>query len=579
MKLKHKAALVIGTSTLAFLACTSFAALRIPWLTHALVTIAFGVSIYLASEFFLLKRIRQLEVALDQQDIEHPIPLAPEAGEDEITEITSQVNNLITAIQANSKHFNQEVHERTVNLEQDIERLKSEVTAHRLTERRLQADKDCLTQIAKYDDLTSLPNRVFFNEILNKSLNHARRRQKHLAILLIDLDRFGQISSQLGQAKCDIISKEIGKRLTSSLRTEDVVAKLDEDEFGILLNDIGKPKFASTVAEKILAVCSQPMKVDDFEFSLTASIGICIYPNDGLALEDLLRNADSALYKAKQGGGNNYQFHTDELDLEAREYIQLGAALREALNNNELILYYQPKLRVRDGNITSVESLMRWEHPALGIIQPSKFIPLAEETGLIMKIGEWAIREACRTAKYWQDEGYQHISVSVNLSTRQFHHPDTPKMIANALRMTGLNPQYLEFEINEHTVMDNMELSTAILENIKNTGVKISIDHFGTGYTSISHLKQIPVSAIKIDQTFIRGVPNNPDDCAIVQAIISLAHHLGLEVIAEGVESAEQVMYLSELNCDLVQGYFLSHPQSAQKVVSQFTKLRDEALV
>lgn len=579
MKLKHKAALVIGTSTLAFIACTSFAALRIPWLTHALVTIAFGALIYLASEFFLLRRIRQLESALDQQDIEHPVPLAAEAGEDEITEITSQVNNLIATIQANSKHFNQEVHERTVNLEQDIERLKSEVTAHRLTERRLQADKDCLTQIAKYDDLTSLPNRVFFNEILNKSFNHARRRQKHLALLLIDLDRFQQVRSKLGQAKCDAISKEIGKRLTGALRTEDVVAKLDDDEFGILLNDIGKPKFASTVAEKILAACALPIKVDDLELSLTASIGICIYPNDGLALEDLLRNADSALYKAKQGGGNNYQFHTNELDLEAREYIQLGAALREALNNNELILYYQPKLRVRDGDITSVESLMRWEHPALGIIQPGKFIPLAEETGLIMKIGEWAIREACRTAKYWQDEGYQHISVSVNLSTRQFHHPDTPKMIANALRMTGLNPQYLEFEINENTVMDNIELSTAILENIKNTGVKISIDHFGTGYTSITHLKQIPVSAIKIDQTFIRGVPNNPDDCAIVQAIISLAHHLGLEVVAEGVESAEQVMYLSELNCDLVQGYFLSHPQNAQKVVSQFTKLRDEALV
>ena len=579
MKLKQKAILIIGSTTVAFIACTSIAAIRIPWLTHAIVTIGFAALTYLACEYFLLKRIRQLELALDQQDTENPTPLAPEAGQDEVTEITSQVNHLIETIQNTSKSFNQEVHERTVNLEQDIQRLKSEVSAHQLIERRLRADKDCLTQIAKYDDLTSLPNRVFFNEILNKSINHARRRQKHLAILLIDLDRFKQINARLGQAQCDIVLKEIGKRLISTLRTEDVVAKLDDDEFAILLNDIGKPKFASTVAEKILAVCSHPMKVNDYEFTLTASIGISVYPNDGLSLEDLLRNADSALYKAQQGGGNNYQFHADELDLEAREYIQLGAALRDALNNNELILYYQPKLRVRDGNITSVEALMRWEHPALGVIQPSKFIPLAEETGLIMKIGEWAIREACRTTKYWQDEGYQHLSVSVNLSTRQFHHPETPKMITNALRMTGLNPQYLEFEINENTVMDNTEFSTAILENIKNTGVKISIDHFGTGYSSISHLKQIPVSAIKIDQTFIRGVPNNPDDCAIVQAIISLAHHLGLEVIAEGVESAEQVMYLSELNCDLVQGYFLSHPQSAQKVVSQFTKLRDEALV
>lgn len=267
------------------------------------------------------------------------------------------------------------------------------------------------------------------------------------------------------------------------------------------------------------------------------------------------------------------------MDVEAREYIQLESALRKAIHNNELALYYQPKLHLKKGSVIGMEALIRWEHPVLGIIDPVRFIPIAEETGYIMQIGEWALYEACKMNKYWQDEGYEHLTISVNLSPKQFHHPHIADVIAKILTQTKLNPRYLEIEINEKTIMENSGASGKQLANIKATGVVISIDHFGTGYTSISHLKQFPISILKIDQSFIKGIPNIPNDLAITNAFISLAHNLGLAVVAEGVETAEQVQYLSNQSCDIVQGYFLSHPLPASKIVLQLKKLQDEVLI
>ncbi len=436
-----------------------------------------------------------------------------------------------------------------------------------------------LSQLAHFDELMGLPNRIFFNNILNKTINYAKRHKQILAVLIVNLDKFKNINKQFTHSTANEILKDIGMRFKNALRAEDILAKLDGDEFIVLLSGIGKPKFASTVAKKLLNACSEPLNIEAKSITVTASIGICIYPNDGLSLETLLDHVNVALSNVKKSGGNNYQFYAKELDIEARAYLQLENDLRKAINNNELMLYYQPQILLKQGNITGVEALIRWAHPQLGLIDPEKFISIAEETGLIIPIGEWALYEACKMNKHWQQEGYEHVTVSVNLSQKQFYHPDIANMIANVLSKTGLNPHYLEIEITETIVMNDMELTTHILNKIKNTGVKISIDHFGTGYISVRHLKQIPISAIKIDQTFISGIPNLPNDMAIVNAFIALAHNLGFEIVAEGVESIEQAQYLAAQNCDMIQGYFLSYPVPAEKIISQFKELRDRILM
>jgi diguanylate cyclase (GGDEF)-like protein len=413
-------------------------------------------------------------------------------------------------------------------------------------------------ELSHNDNTTGLPNHLFFNEILNKTINYANRRHQLFALLLISFEDDNITTSKLN---------EFGVYLSSTLRNEDILAKLDGNEFVVLLNDIGKPKFASAVAEKILK-----------HSNITTHIGICIYPNDGESLNELFDNAEKALFKASMTGQSGYQFHTHEMDLEAREYIQLDSALRNALQNNELLLYYQPRMHVKQGKITGIEALIRWSHPEHGLINAGQFIPLAEESGLIMKIGEWALLEACKINKYWQTEGFEHINVGINLSTKQFYHPDIIGIIQRALKESNLDPQYLEIEITEGIVMTDIEAAEKIFNSIKATGVQISIDHFGTGFTSISHLKRFPVNNIKIDKSFIKGVPNIPNDTAITNAFIALAHNLGLAVIAEGVETAEQVQYLASQQCDMVQGYFLSHPVPAQKIELQLDKIIDRVI-
>lgn len=430
------------------------------------------------------------------------------------------------------------------------------------------------TTSTHYDVVTSLPNRAFFNALLNKSISYAKRHQHILAILLIEVE-MGNIDAPLR----DELLKEIGSKFAKTLRSEDTLAKLDGNEFVVLLTDINKTKFASTVAEKILQARAEPFAVNGQYRHVTARIGISIYPSDGDTLEDLLKYADSALYKASLQKANSYEFYTESMSIEARAFIQIEHDLRNAIKNHELTLYYQPQLNIKKGKITGIETLLRWEHPEHGLILPNTFIGIAEETGLIMQIGEWVIHEACRISKYWQTEGYEHVTVSVNLSPKQLYHPNLFNIITNALNEHQLNPKFLELELAEKIVMDDADAVATILDKIKTTGVQLSIDHFGTGYISVSHLKRLPISTIKIDQSFIKGIPNNPNDLAIVSAFISLAHHLGLAAVAEGVETEDQVYFLSDQHCDIIQGYFLSHPLPAQKIKLQLNKLSDETLL
>lgn len=428
-----------------------------------------------------------------------------------------------------------------------------------------------------HENTTELPNRVHFNEALNKSISYAKRHNKIAAVLVLDVEIIEGVSMVRSELTANAI-KEIVKNFSRVLRNEDMLAKLDGNEFIILLHDIGKPKFASAVAEKLLLAISSGVYVDYKGLILKANIGVCICPNEASTLEEVIEKTYTALYRAKSMAGNNYQFYTKELDAEAHHYINMKSDLQKAIKNNELILHYQPKMNIKKGSTVGVEVLIRWMHPTLGLLTPDKFLDVAEDSGSIIPIGEWALREACKVNMHWQSEGYEHLTVAMNLSTKQFYHPGLLNTLTSILNDTKLNPNYLELEINEETIMRDLEKTAKIMQNIFDLGVQISIDHFGKGYTSISHLKHLPVSTIKIDRGFISGVPLNPNDSAITSAIIALAHYLGIAALAEGVENVEQLQYLSQQNCDMVQGYFLSYPLPIETVTQHFRKISDRAI-
>lgn len=406
--------------------------------------------------------------------------------------------------------------------------------------------------------------------MLEKTINSARRHKKILAILAIDIAELKSNNN---------ILEELTNRFSKVLRTEDIISRLDDNTFIILLTEISKPKYASTVADKLLNACTAPIVINNQTLTPMTSIGICIYPNDGDDVDTLLNHAFAALKAVKQAGGNTYQFFSQEIDTEAKEYSIQKAALANALASNDLSIVYQPKLHIKRGNIFGVEALLRWNHPEFGTISAPNIIALAEESGLISKLGEWMLTEICKANKHWQDEGYEHIVVSINLSPKQFYLPNLASTISSILNITELRPNFLELEINEDTVMGNIDITASILDNLKETGVQLSLDHFGIGYTSISQLKKFPINSVKIDSSFIQGVPFTPNDVAITNAFIALIHNLGLDVIAEGVETEEQVQYLTAQGCDVIQGYYIGQPLPADQITIYFTKLMDKVLI
>lgn len=574
MNLGQRLTLIIFVTLGIWIACTFLPIFQYdPILRIATITFL-CLFMLLLTNLWIIDPIRQLNQELNKNQL-----LTELKGNNELTEIRRKLNTRIKASHESMSH------ERLKMLEKTNTKLAEELDHLALYYNKMQGgpnaknkQQSTLPKLAHYDELTSLPNRIFFNEILNKSISHAKRHHTISALLLIDINDFKIINVAYGNEIGDLVLKEIANRLSNSLRSEDILARLEGDEFIILLNGIGQAKFASSVAEKIINICANPFKIEDKVLQIKISIGISIYPNDGDSLEDLLKHADKALITAKSNLNNAYQFYTDALDKEARTFKTLDTALKKSIKNNELMLYYQPQLNLKTGRIIGIEALIRWNHPEFGMVNPSIFIPIANETGFIMEMGAWALREACRLNKHWQDEGYEHMSVAINLSAQQFHHPDITKIIQGALDETHLSPDYLQLEINEATVMNKVEESSIILSAIKKTGVQIAIDHFGIGHTSISYLKKFPINTIKIDQSYIKGIPLNPEDMAITNAFISLGHPLGLTVIAEGVETAEQVEYLTEQNCDIIQGYFLSHPMPEEKIEKQFSKISDEVL-
>jgi diguanylate cyclase (GGDEF)-like protein/PAS domain S-box-containing protein len=425
-------------------------------------------------------------------------------------------------------------------------------------EAALRDSEEQLRQLAHYDNLTGLPNRVLFLDRLQQALSQARRNHWTMAVMFLDLDRFKNVNDTLGHGAGDVLLMQVSKRLAGCVRSGDTVGRLSGDEFAVALSNLSHPDDAGLVAQKMMAALSRPFDLDGKEVFASASIGITLFPTDSTDQESLIRNADTAMYRAKEMGRNRVQFYTPEMNARAMEKLNLENSLRHALQRGEFLLYYQPKASLANGEVTGVEALLRWQRPELGMTSPVDFIPMLEETGLIIPVGEWVIRTACAQIRAWQSAGIRPIPVAVNLSARQFQASDLGATIARILEEEGIEHHLLELEITESSLVDNTEEAARTLEFLNSLGVRVSIDDFGTGYSSLSYLKRFPLDALKIDSSFVRDITTDPDDAAITKAIITMAHSLELAVIAEGVETEQQLNFLSANGCDQIQGYFFS---------------------
>lgn len=427
--------------------------------------------------------------------------------------------------------------------------------------------------LAYYDPLTSLPNRVLFGDRLGQALAASRRGGGKVVLLFLDLDRFKSINDSLGHAAGDSLLQSVADRLKLCIREMDSICRQGGDEFMVLLPGIEKREDVATITQKILAAMSDPHYIEGRNLVVSFSIGISIYPADADTPEALIQNADAAMYHAKEHGRNNFQFFTPDMNAEALDLLSLEADFRRAMVNGELQIYYQPQIDNATGAIVGVEALARWLHPERGFVPPSRFVSIAEESGLIGQLGEWVLRTACAQNRKWQEDGIVKIPVAVNLSALQFHQKDLVELIVGILHETGLEPRYLELELTEGIIMKNAESTIATLNALKKAGVLLSIDDFGTGYSSLSYLKRFPIDKLKIDQSFIRDIATNENDALITTTIISMGHNLRFRVIAEGVETAEQISFLKEHQCDETQGYFVSTPLPPEEFAS-FIKSR-----
>lgn len=426
--------------------------------------------------------------------------------------------------------------------------------------------EDKLIKKSNYDPLTNLPNRFLFRDHVGFMLAHARRNDQILALLLLDLNRFKVMNETLGFHAGDAILIDTADRLKKALREVDAVFRLGNDEFAIILEEVSKIEDAAKVAKKILRIFSIPFKLSSYEedFYISAAIGISIFPQDGSGFEELIKNAETAMYRAKELEQNNFQHYSPAMNATTFEHLTMEHQLHKALEQQDFVVYYQPIIDIKTYTIIGAEALVRWAHPELGLVSPAEFIPIAEETGLIVPIGEYVMRSACEKTKEWQNKGFRKLRISVNLSARQFQQYDLIQKIEIILLLSDLKPSSLELEITESLGMKNAEQSIKTLNELKVKGIKISIDDFGTGYSSLSYLRKFPIHNLKIDQSFVRDIGEDPDSETIASLIISMAHTLKLKVIAEGVETEKQLSFLKGQKCDMFQGYIFSKPVPAE---------------
>jgi diguanylate cyclase (GGDEF)-like protein len=423
-----------------------------------------------------------------------------------------------------------------------------------------------LAFLAHYDHLTGLANRALFRDRLNQSLARADRNKNQVALMFLDLDNFKAVNDTLGHDAGDLLLQGVSERIRRCVRKTDTVARLGGDEFTVILEGITSMQQPAMVAQKILDSLLMPFNLSGHEVFITTSIGITIYPSDSETIKDLLKYADRAMYRAKEQGCNHYQFYAAEMNIRATERLTFRSSLHYALDREELLLHYQPQINLISGEVVGVEALLRWDLPQYGLLYPERFITLAEETELIAPIGEWVLRTACKQSRQWINEDLSPFRISVNISSRQFRRRELAGKVEKILKETDMDPQRLELELTEGTLMENTEASSDTLELLKNMGVRISIDDFGTGYSSLGYLQRFPIDTLKIARTFVKDITTNPDDAAIARAIIALAQSLRLEVIAEGIETTEQLELLRTQGCEIAQGFLLSRPLPADSI-------------
>ncbi len=443
---------------------------------------------------------------------------------------------------------------------------------------RKKMEADMIRQ-ANYDPLTGLPNRSCLMDQISQDIKYAKRNKEKLAVLFLDLDRFKNVNDSLGHDLGDHLLQAAAKRIQNCIRDEDTLARWGGDEFIIVLPHLSREEDAVPILERCKKVLEDVFTIRKHDISISASIGVSFYPKDGTDPVTLLKNADSAMYSAKYAGRNNYCFYTAQMNEKAVEHLSLAHDLHNALDKKEFFLQYQPIIDLKSGMVVSVEALLRWQNEKRGLIGPMDFIPLLEETGLIHKVGEWVLFEACRQNKEWQDRGIPPVRVSVNFSTLQFNNQNLADLISQTLKKTGLPPEYLDCEITESGLMQNFDGALELMDALNKLGVTFSIDDFGTGYSSLSYLKRFPVQKVKIDRSFIRDILKDEDDSALVEAIIAMAQKLKLKIVAEGVETIEQVEFLKDCLCDEIQGYIFSPPINSEdcaRLIENKTNIYEE---
>jgi diguanylate cyclase (GGDEF)-like protein/PAS domain S-box-containing protein len=426
-----------------------------------------------------------------------------------------------------------------------------------------------MTHSAHHDFLSGLPNRVLLNDRVDHAIGWAARNMTKLALLFLDLDGFKHINDSLGHPTGDKLLQSIAKRLVGCVRVSDTVSRQGGDEFVVLLSEVREPEDAAMAARRMLLAVAEAHPIDRHDLHVTTSIGVSVYPDDGLDAETLIKNADTAMYQAKENGRQTYQFFKPAMNVRAVERQSIEENLRRALERQEFALHYQPKINLRTGEISGAEALIRWTHPTRGPVSPGQFIPVAEDCGLILPIGQWVLREACQQARAWIEAGLPLATVAVNISSMEFRDDNFLESVFATLKNTGLDPRFLELELTESVLMKRAESAASVLKTLRGTGVQVAVDDFGTGYSSLSYLRKFPIDALKIDQSFVRQITSTPDDTTIVTAVISLGRSMRLRVVAEGVETREELAFLQARQCDEAQGYYFSRPLA----VAQFTKL------
>lgn len=490
---------------------------------------------------------KDLSVRLKRQNID-----------DELTDVSNEINGMLGALERSQLFLSKS----ESALKKAIEKLQDEVLEHEKTQEQIK-------YIAYHDTLTGLPNRNLLNELLVHSITLAERNNKCMAVLFLDIDGFKMINDSKGHGMGDQILQEVAERLLKTLRKSDVIARHGGDEFIVIIEELDNCSGVELIANKIINCFQEPFHLENQDYFLTTSVGVAVYPADGQTPDMLIKNADIAMYKAKENGKNQYLFCTPVMKDVANETMELSTNLYRAIEKNELELYYQPQLSCHNNQIMGVEALIRWRHPVIGLISPAKFIPIAEKTGLILPIGEWVLRTACQQNKKWQEQGLPKIRMGVNLSLRQFHNNDLLNLVESVLKETKLAPQYLELEITETIAMKEKSYIINTLNAFRQIGVSIAIDDFGTEYSSLSYLKHLPVDRLKVAMQFIRGIGIDHKDEALAKGIIVLAKSIGMNVIAEGVETKEQLEFLKNHNCDEIQGYYFFKPL----IEAEMTKL------